>query len=298
MKLSGKRQNFLLTPTNEEVLLELTTKRLQSYRQLPIRYFQIADKFRDILKPKGLMRSSQFLMADMCSVDADEDSLKESALLFESMAKEIFKRLNIKTFRLEKEHGKYVDYVIPCADGETNIVISSDREHARYTTGKNNESKRASSVGMYFIFDRADKFSAVYIDKEGHQRPIRFGTYGLGLQRCFHAVVSQNRDNLGILFPEEVRPFDLSIIPINPKSSHQNDYSEEVYKAIMQAGNNPLLDDRLVLMKERARYADFIGVKYKVIIGDSEVKNHDLTVKLRGKRDGERISLENLLSLI
>jgi len=296
MRLSGKREGFLLTPTNEEFILEFVSRNIQSYRQLPIRYFQIADKFREVLKPKGLMRSSQFLMADMCSIDADEASLKESSSLFETMAKRLFERLGIKTFRLEKNNGGYVDYVFPCDDGETNIIIGPKGDTARYAHKGDTSSNKASSLGMYFIFDRLNFFNVTYTNGEGNQRPIKLGTYGFGIQRCFHAAVSQNRDDFGISLPKEIKPFEFSIIPIDPKNSYHEAYSKEIYNAFRKVNKDVLLDDRVASIMERAKYADFIGINHKIFIGDSEIKSRDLTVKARGSKNGNRVSLDCILS--
>ncbi len=295
MRLSGKRENFLLTPTNEEFFLSVTTKNLQSYRQLPIRYFQIADKFRDILKPKGLMRSSQFLMADMCSVDADENSLNESKKLFESMLGNIFNRFNIKTFRLEKNDGNYIDFVVPCEDGETTIAFDKNKKNARYATSEDESFEKASSIGMYFIFDDFDKDSVLYTDRNMERKPIKFGTYGIGIQRCFHAILSQNIDEFGINFPKEVRPFDFSIMLLNPNSEKQKDLAERLYKESLKINLSPLLDDRIALIKDKAEYSDFIGAEYKVIIGEEEAKEENLTIKKRGEKIGEKMCIEKFI---
>ncbi len=293
MRLAGKRKDFLLTPTNEEFLVDKMSEGLQSYKQLPLKYFQIADKFRDILKTKCLMRSRQFLMADMCSIDADIVSLRESSQSFEFMADKVFKRLGIGTFRLEKENENYVDYVIPCLDGETKIVIES-KEKARYANEGEVNTQKASSVGMYFIFDKLDSFNIDYTDEKGISQPVLLGTYGFGLQRCFHAIVDQNKDNFGINFPSEVRPFDISIIPIDPINQKHITYSLDIYNKVRQAGKKPLLDDRSTFIKDRAVYADFIGTEYKLFIGDSEIREGNVTLKKRGSTKGIKRHLENL----
>ena len=82
MRLNGDLENYILTPTNEEVFLDLAHRGLSSYRQLPVRIYQIAEKFRNIKKAKGILRSKQFLMCDMVSMDETEQSLHESASLF------------------------------------------------------------------------------------------------------------------------------------------------------------------------------------------------------------------------
>ena len=124
--LPPKYDSYMLTPTNEEVFLNMALMGVESYRQFPIRLFQIADKFRNIQRPRGLMRSKQFLMCDMCSIDSTEFSLYDSIDRFEHIVKTVFQELELNIHRIQKADGSYVDYMIISPDGETRIVMSSD----------------------------------------------------------------------------------------------------------------------------------------------------------------------------
>ena len=188
---------FILAPTNEEVYIDLASRAAISYRNLPIRIFQIADKFRNIKKPKGILRSKEFLMCDMISIDASKQMLHESATVFEKVVKEVFHRMEIHAVRVEKHHGCYVEYLVECSEGETNIARNPDRYQR--------DGKPASSVAMYFLFNHnGPKFNGA----ENNIMNSHIGTYGFGIQRCVHAVIEQHRDNLGIAFPKSMRPFD------------------------------------------------------------------------------------------
>ncbi len=137
--------NLILTPTNEEVYINLASRAEISYRHLPIRMFQVADKFRNITRPKGIFRSKEFLMCDMVSIDVDEQMLRESATAFEEIAKAVLRKLDIRAVRIEKNNGRYVDFVVECTEGNTYIAHDPDR----YQKG----GIPASSVAMYFLFD-------------------------------------------------------------------------------------------------------------------------------------------------
>lgn len=295
--LAQNSSSYMLSPTNEEFLLNITLKGIDSYRQFPIRLFQIADKFRDIQRPRGLMRSKQFMMCDMCSIDSTRSSLQDSVDRFESTVQAVFKELGLKTHRLQKNNGEYVDYMIICSDGETKVVMSSD---GSYTYSDVDQSKpsdlRASSLAMYFLFQVPDYVRESALNRLGLS-DLLMGTYGFGIQRCLHGIVQQHIDKLGINFPKSIRPFNVSIIPVDPRDEDQISSAAGLYEIFLREGLNPVLDDRFsLMMKEKAAYSDFLGVPIKVFIGKSEVNDQELTIKSRGDAFGQKVDRDDFIS--
>lgn len=289
LELKGDLDGYILTPTNEEVFLNLAQRGLSSYRQLPVRIYQIAEKFRNIKKAKGILRSRQFLMCDMVSMDETEQSLHESASLFERLVDSVFSRMKLSPLRVEKNGGKYVDYLITCKEGETNISFNSDGK-AHYTEADNGIIK-ASSIAMYFIFEQIGNKNPTYQSTKGSREQIYLGTYGFGIQRCFHAAVEIYKDHLGINFPESIRPFDVSIVVMDPDNNDQLTKGMNLYKSLSSNGKKVMLDDRSgKTLKEKAELADFYGVPVKLIIGKKEVETDSVTMKQRGKMQGELVN--------
>jgi prolyl-tRNA synthetase len=289
MELKGNLEDYILAPTNEEIFLDLATRGLSSYRQLPIRIYQIAEKFRDIKKAKGILRSRQFLMCDMVSMDENEESLHESASLFEDLVNSVFNRMKLSPLRVEKNNGKYADYLIPCKEGETRIVFDHEG-NPRYAQQHGKEVTKASSVAMYFIFEHIGTQNPTYQSSRGTREEIYLGTYGFGIQRCFHAAVEIYRDSLGINFPDSIRPFDVSVIVMNPEDNSQLMKGMEYYRVLMDHGLRPILDDRYgKTLKDKASLADFYGIPIKLIIGENEIKTNTVTIKRRGDTKGELI---------
>lgn len=277
---------LILTPTNEEAFIHLGSHASISYRQLPIRLFQIADKFRNIKKPKGVLRSKEFLMCDMVSIDMDERMLKESAAIFEKTVETVFRRLEVRVIRVEKNDGHYVDFLVECQEGNVRIARDPDRYQQ--------EGSPASSVAMYFLFgQRGPKFHG------GANNPVasHVGTYGFGIQRCIHAVIEQHRDNLGIAFPKSLRPFDSSIVLLDPTNAKQIELAERCYRHLLAGGAKPLFDDRPdKMLKEKAGLADFFGIPFKLIIGDREADSGMVTIKWRNGRQELVSSASNILA--
>lgn len=273
---------LILTPTNEEAFIRLCSHAPISYRQLPIRLFQIADKFRNIKKPKGVLRSKEFLMCDMVSIDADENMLKESATTFERIVEAVSRRLELRIVRAEKNDGCYVDFLVECPEGNVKIARNPDRYQKDGTP--------ASSIAMYFLFGRRGPES--HGIENGHIA-THIGTYGFGIQRCIHAVIEQHRDNLGIDFPKSLRPFDSSILLLDPTNAKQTKLAERCYERLLAIGAKPLFDDRTdKTLKEKAGLADFFGAPFKLIIGDREAKNGTVTLTWRNRKQ-EWISPDN-----
>ncbi len=288
MELKENLEGYILAPTNEEVFLDLAQRGLSSYRQLPVRIYQIAEKFRNIKKSKGILRSRQFLMCDMVSMDSTEDSLHESASLFERLVDSIFSRMKLSPLRVEKNGGKYVDYLIPCAEGETSITFNDGI--ARYATEDDEEITKASSVAMYFIFEQIGNRNPTYQSNRGTIEEIFLGTYGFGIQRCFHASVEVYKDDLGINFPATIRPFDIAIVVMDPDDNEQMTKSMNYYTSLTHDGKKVMLDDRYgKTLKEKAELADFYGVPIKLVIGKKEIKTDSVTIKQRGNKQGKLI---------
>ncbi|MFV7510755.1 aminoacyl--tRNA ligase-related protein, partial [Enterobacter pseudoroggenkampii] len=72
-------REFCVGPTHEEVITDLARNELNSYKQLPINFYQIQTKFRDEIRPRfGLMRGREFIMKDAYSFHLSQDSLQQT----------------------------------------------------------------------------------------------------------------------------------------------------------------------------------------------------------------------------
>ena len=89
--------SFCFGPTHEEVITDIARREIQSYRQLPVNFYQIQTKFRDEVRPRfGVMRAREFLMKDAYSFHADFESLEKTYALMHETYSRIFTRLGLK----------------------------------------------------------------------------------------------------------------------------------------------------------------------------------------------------------
>ncbi len=101
-----QKRSFVLGPTHEEVITDLVSKRIKSYRDLPKNFYQIQTKFRDEIRPRfGLMRAREFLMKDGYSFDVDDPSAEKSYWNMAEAYQEIFTRCGLNFRMVEADTG-------------------------------------------------------------------------------------------------------------------------------------------------------------------------------------------------
>lgn len=100
------RREFCLGPTHEEIITTLVRSEVRSYRQLPLRLYQIQNKYRDEIRPRfGLIRGREFIMKDMYSFDRDEEGLDESYWAAYHAYERIFLRCGLQARPVEADSG-------------------------------------------------------------------------------------------------------------------------------------------------------------------------------------------------
>ena len=153
------------------------------------------------------------------------------------------------------------------------------------------------------IFKLHTKYSqlmkANYLDAEGQLQNFEMGCYGIGISRIVAAAIEQNNDQNGIIFPENMAPFQLAIIPIGMhKSDTVRQECERLYEMFTNAGMEVLLDDR----NERpgVMFADMelIGIPYRIVIGERGLKQSAVEYKARTDQDAQMIALDEIHSFM
>ena len=130
-----KNNDFVLSPTNEEAMVELVKNRITSYKDLPVNLYQINTKFRDEARPRfGLMRGREFLMKDGYSFHDSVESMKEGFALMEETYKTIFTKLGLE-FRIVNADSGAIggtgskEFHVLADSGEDTIVVCNSCEY-------------------------------------------------------------------------------------------------------------------------------------------------------------------------
>ncbi len=131
-----------LGPTHEEIITDIVRNEVNSYRQLPMTFYQIQTKFRDETRPRfGVMRSKEFIMKDAYSFDADYEGLNKSYQLMYDAYCRLFTRCGLKYIIVEADSGAMGgdvshEFMVPSPVGEDVLILcpkcgySANRERA------------------------------------------------------------------------------------------------------------------------------------------------------------------------
>jgi prolyl-tRNA synthetase len=139
------------------------------------------------------------------------------------------------------------------------------------------------------IFKLGTKYSqplkAFYLDRQGQEKPIIMGSYGIGPARIIAAALEQSHDKDGIIFPLALTPFAVHLLPINLKQEALRKEAERLYQEFTEAGVEILFDDRDEPPGVKFKDADLIGIPLRFTISAKTMKDQAVEVKIR--RTGE-----------
>ena len=150
----------------------------------------------------------------------------------------------------------------------------------------------ARGIEVGHIFQLGDKYSSAMnanvLNENGKQQIMTMGCYGIGVTRVVAAAIEQNHDDKGIIWPDAIAPFHVSILPMNMhKSERLREAVENLYTKLKQAGFDVLLDDR----KERpgVMFADMelVGIPHRLVLGDRGLDAG--MIEYKGRRDSDSI---------
>ena len=129
-------RSFCLGPTHEEVVTDLVRKEVTSYKSLPLRLYQIQNKYRDERRPRfGLMRGREFIMKDLYSFDLDEAGLDQSYQDMYQAYSNIFTRCGLAFRPVVADSGQigggYThEFMVLAETGEATIAYSTESDYA------------------------------------------------------------------------------------------------------------------------------------------------------------------------
>ncbi len=122
------KKEWVMSPTAEEVITTLAAGEINSYRQMPVNFYQVSVKFRDEIRPRfGLMRAKEFIMKDAYSFDASDEGAMASYKKMYDAYKRIFDRCGLQSFPVEADTGviggNYShEFMVPADTGENEVV--------------------------------------------------------------------------------------------------------------------------------------------------------------------------------
>ena len=142
---------------------------------------------------------------------------------------------------------------------------------------------RCIEVGQVFkLFTKySSALKATYLDENGKEQPMVMGCYGVGVSRTMAAAIEQNYDDNGIIWPIEIAPYHVLVVPVNTKDEASAAKAEEIYMQLKKVGLETVIDDRNERPGVKFKDADLIGYPLRVVVGPKTLTEGNLEVKIR-----------------
>ena len=314
----SNKGTFCLAPTGEEAMLEFAREKLKSYKNLPVIYYQIGEKFRNEIRTRGyLLRGKAFPMLDAYSFDTDVEGMEKSYNNVREAFLEIFRKIGLKVIPIVADNGamggkKSEEFMLISDQGEDKILYNEETgiglnteilEREDYKTYLKEEYgiedisnyKEIRTMELGHIFQLGTRYSEMmngkYINQEGKEALYYMGCYGIGVSRTLAALYEQCliKDEkwgpCGFSLPFRIAPFKLQIIP-KLEDKTKMEMAEEIMKRLEMVGYGVIIDDREnISIGAKIKDAKILGTPYLLVLGD---KQQGDTIEIENIKTGEK----------
>jgi prolyl-tRNA synthetase len=332
-----KDNSFVLSPTNEEAIVNLVRNKVNSYKDLPLNLYQINTKFRDEARPRfGILRGREFLMKDGYSFHESIENMIQEFNLMEQTYKKIFIKLGLKFRVVQADSGAIggsgsKEFHVIANSGEDTLVICTSCDYGAnietifedtneinilnelsYEELKNKKIEKKCQCGAILefkkgievghIFQLGDKYSAPlkakFLDKNQKLQNMQMATFGIGISRLMASIIEQNHDEKGCIWTKETTPFMCEVIVSNAKNEDELNAGLKIYEELKDNNISTIIDDR-IKQSYGFKMKDFelLGFPYAIIVGK---KLQDGIVEILNRRDGHKevIKVDDVISFI
>lgn len=192
----------------------------------------------------------------------------------------------------------------PEIEKRTQYYAATEEKHNEAAFGAIPEERRLSARGIevghifYFGEKYSEPMKAQIMNRDGKSVPVHMGSYGVGVSRLVGGIIEASHDDRGIIWPEEVAPFDVAIASVKAKDEAVRTACEEAYQQLSNAGLDPLYDDRDESPGVKFSTLDLIGAPKQVLIGPKGLKNGVVELKDRKSGASEELSLDAAMNAL
>ena len=160
----------------------------------------------------------------------------------------------------------------------------------------------ARGIEVSQVFQLGTKYSeamgATFMDEDGKEKPLIMGCYGVGVSRTLAAIVEQHNDENGIIWPVSVAPYEVSVIPLDPKKEDCAAATDKLVQELIEAGLDVVVDDRDERPGFKFADNDLMGFPFQVVIGKRGLKNGTFELKDRATGEREDISIDEAAAIV
>lgn len=322
----SNKGTFCLAPTGEEAVLEFAREKLKSYKNLPVTYYQIGEKYRNEIRTRGyLLRGKAFPMLDAYSFDIDEQGMSKSYDNAKNAFLEIFEKIGLPVITIVADNGamggkKSEEFMLISSQGEDKILYDEKtkiglnteilerkdyKEYLKNEYGIEDISnlKEIRTMELGHIFQLGTRYSEImngkYTNKEGKESLYYMGCYGIGVSRTLaalyeHCLIKDEKwGPCGFVLPESVAPYKIQIVP-KVENKEKLELANKLYYELNEKGIKCIIDDREnITIGAKIKDCRILGTPYIVVIGDKQERDN---IEFEDMKTGEKkvITIEEL----
>ncbi|MFH1905543.1 MAG: proline--tRNA ligase [bacterium] len=159
--------------------------------------------------------------------------------------------------------------------------------------------KIKKGIELGHIFKLGTKYSksmgAGFLDKHGKEKTILMGCYGIGISRIIAAVIEQNNDENGIIWPKSIAPHQVEILPLNVNDKETMQIAKNLYKKFLSEKIEAIIDDRDERPGIKFKDADLIGIPIRITISPQKAKDNIVEIHKRDTGENKLVNIDDLL---
>jgi prolyl-tRNA synthetase len=180
-------------------------------------------------------------------------------------------------------------------------ITAADEGHACPNCGSPLYSARGVEVGNIFKLGTrySDSLGCTFLDKDGKEKPVIMGSYGIGSGRLLACVAEQHHDDHGLVWPITVAPYHVHLVSLSTQEGGKvREVAEFIYRQLQEAGVEVLYDDRDESPGVKFNDADLIGIPIRLTASERALEAGGLEFKLRSGKDKEVVPQDVLVSRV
>jgi len=162
------------------------------------------------------------------------------------------------------------------------------------------EVSRAIEVGHIFKLGKrySEALGAEFLDENGDTGTVIMGSYGIGVERIMACAVEKNFDGSLMVWPREIAPFIVQVLPLNVTNDDVRSVAENLYETLTGKGISVLLDDRDDRAGVKFKDADLFGIPVVVVVGERNLREGVVEFRVRDRDIKENVSADEVLSRV
>jgi prolyl-tRNA synthetase len=162
------------------------------------------------------------------------------------------------------------------------------------------DERRGIEMGQVFKLGLkyAEAFEAFFLDADGKQRPAVMGSYGIGIERLLAAIVEENRDESGIIWPRELAPYDVHVVTVKHTEAGVAETAEKLVHDLEAAGLAVLYDDRDESPGVKFNDADLLGMPVRATVSPRNLEQESVELRRRSAGENELVPLGSAVAEI